>query len=173
MQIPNWRAATNFPLFYEVMPITKAKLERRFIVIRKMKQTEIDKIAEIWLDTNIKAHNFIPQKYWEDNFEVVKELFPQAEVYVYEDENTGEIQGFLGLSDNYIAGIFVWNEAQSRGIGKQLLDFVKAIKKQLTLSVYQKNVRAVKFYQNGDFKVQCEKTDENTGENEYFMMWEQ
>lgn len=141
-------------------------------MIRKLQETDIDKIAEIWLDTNIKAHNFIPQKYWEDNYEVVKELFPQAEVYVFEDENI-EIQGFVGIRDNYIAGIFVRSEAQSAGIGKQLLDFVKTIKKELTLSVYQKNLRAIKFYQSGDFKVQCEKTDENTGEKEYIMVWEQ
>jgi putative acetyltransferase len=142
-------------------------------VIRKFQESDIDRVAEIWLDTNIKAHDFIPRKYWEDNFEVVKEIFPQAEVYVYEDENKNKIQGFIGMNDNYIEGIFVWSDAQSGGIGKQLLDFVKTIKKQLTLSVYQKNIRAVKFYQNGYFKVQCEKTDENTGEKEYFMIWEQ
>lgn len=142
-------------------------------MVRKLQETDIDTIAEIWLDTNIKAHNFIPQKYWEDNFEGVKEIFPQAEVYVYVDENNDKIQGFIGMSDNYIAGIFVWSDAQSGGIGKQLLDFVKDIKKQLTLSVYQKNIRAVKFYQSGNLKVQCEKTDENTGEKEYFMVWEQ
>lgn len=87
-------------------------------MIRKLQVTDINKIAEIWLDTNIKAHNFIPQKYWKDNFEVVKELFPQAEVYVFEDENKSEIQGFVGIRDNYIAGIFVRSDAQSAGIGK-------------------------------------------------------
>lgn len=142
-------------------------------MIRKLQETDIDKIAVIWLDTNVKAHNFISKKYWEDNFEVVKEIFPQAEVYVYEDESKGKIQGFVGMNDNYIEGIFVWSDAQSGGIGKQLLDFVKSIKKQLTLSVYQKNIRAVKFYQREHFKVQSEKTDENTGEKEYFMVWEQ
>ncbi|BCN30856.1 GNAT family N-acetyltransferase [Anaeromicropila herbilytica] len=142
-------------------------------MIRKLQETDIDRIAEIWLNTNMKAHNFISSKYWEDNFERVKEIFPKAEVYVYEDENKGKIQGFIGMSDNYIEGIFVWSDAQSCGIGKQLLDFVKTIKKQLTLSVYQKNIRAVRFYKSSNFNVQCEKMDENTGEKEYVMVWEQ
>lgn len=103
----------------------------------------------------------------------MKEIFPQSEVYVYEDENTGKIQGFIGMSDNYIEGIFVCADAQSYGIGKQLLDFVKTTRKQLFLSVYQKNIRALKFYQSGNFKVQNAKIDENTGEKEYFMIWEQ
>lgn len=139
-------------------------------MIRELQEADIDRIGEIWLDTNMKAHNFISKKYWEDSFEAVIELFPQAEVYVYEDNNN-KIQGFVGLIDHYIAGIFVCSDAQSGGIGKQLLNYVKSIKKQLTLSVYQKNIRAVKFYQNENFKIQCEKTDENTGEKEYFMVY--
>lgn len=156
-----------------IRQVINLNLLGEYVVIRKLQETDIDRIALIWLDTNVKAHNFITKKYWEDNFEVVKEIFSQAEVYVYEDENKGKIKGFVGMSNNYIEGIFVWSDVQSGGIGKQLLDFVKSIKKQLTLSVYQKNIRAVKFYQREHFKVQCEKTDENTGEKEYFMVWEQ
>lgn len=142
-----------------------------YIMIRKLQKTDINNVADIWLDTNIKAHNFISAQYWKYNFEAVKGMFAQAEVYVYEDEN--KIQGFVGLSDDYIAGIFVWSEAQSSGIGKQLLDFAKGIKKQLSLSVYQKNTRAVKFYQRENFEIQCENMDENTGEKEYSMIWTQ
>ena len=110
-------------------------------MIRKFRKTDISRIADIWLDANIKAHYFIPSQYWKDNFELVKEMFLQAEIYVYEDKN--QIQGFIGLDNCYIAGIFVCSEAQSLGIGKRLLDFAKSIKEQLSLSVYQKNTRAI------------------------------
>lgn len=137
--------------------------------MRRLKRTDIDCVADIWLDTNIKAHNFIPRQYWLDNFEAVKDMLIQAEIYVYED--AGEIQGFIGLSGDYIAGIFVRSKAQSGGIGKQLLDFVKGIKNRLTLNVYQKNIRAVSFYQREEFQIRFEDIDENTGEKEYFMEW--
>ena len=29
-------------------------------MIREFKRDDINKVADIWLDTNIKAHNFIP-----------------------------------------------------------------------------------------------------------------
>lgn len=138
-------------------------------MIRKLQNTDINRVADIWLETNIEAHHFISAQYWKNNFETVKGMLMQAEVYVYEDADN--IQGFVGLSDDYIAGIFVWNEAQAHGIGKQLLDFVKSIKKQLSLSVYQKNVQAINFYQRENFKIQCEHTDEMTGEKEYHMIW--
>lgn len=38
------------------------------------------KVADIWLDTNIKAHNFIPAQYWESYYEPVKEMLLQAEI---------------------------------------------------------------------------------------------
>lgn len=66
-----------------------------------------------------------------------------------------------------MAGIFVCHKEQSKGIGKQLLDFVKQSKNQLSLSVYQKNARAVKFYQREDFEIQCESVDQDTDEKEY------
>lgn len=69
------------------------------------------------------AHYFISKQYWQNNFELVKELLLQATVYVYEDNQ--EIQGFIGLNDEYIEGIFVSNEMQSHGIGKALLNYAK------------------------------------------------
>lgn len=140
-------------------------------MIRKFQNKDIDKVAEIWLDTNIKAHNFISAQYWQDNFEVVKGMLLQAEIYVYENEATNKILGFIGLSDDYISGVFVFSEAQSNGIGKHLLDFVKGIKTELSLSVYKKNVRAVKFYQREGFRLYSEDIDKNTKEEEYVMIW--
>ena len=87
-------------------------------MIRKLQKADLNDVANLWLDTNLKAHNFIAAEYWNTNFEFVKEMLPQAEVYVY--ENDKKIQGFIGLNGEYIEGIFVAAEMQSRGIGKLL-----------------------------------------------------
>ena len=73
-------------------------------MIREFQRDDINKVADIWLDTNIKAHNFIPAEYWKSNFKSVKEALLLAEVYVYEYDT--EIQGFIGLNDEYVEGIF-------------------------------------------------------------------
>ena len=139
-------------------------------MIRNLTGIDIDETAIICLETNIKAHDFISTEYWKSNFDRVKEMLLQAEVYVYENE--GSIQGFIGLNDEYIAGLFVSNQAQSHGIGKCLLNFVKDQKRKLSLSVYQKNIRAIRFYQREGFVIQCEKIDDHSGEKEYVMTWE-
>ena len=139
-------------------------------MIRKLQKADINRVADIWLKTNLKAHFFIPEQYWISNYEFVKELLPQTEVYVYEDDKM--IQGFIGINDEYIEGIFVSDEMQSRGIGKMLLDYIKDKKDRLQLKVYQKNVRAMSFYQREGFTIQSESMDEFTGEKEYVMNWE-
>ena len=147
--------------------------EGRNTMIRKMQTTDTDRVAEIWLDTNLKAHDFIPPEYWKGNYDAVKEMISQAEVYVYIDEDKNQIQGFIGLDEDYIAGIFVWGEAQSRGIGRRLLDRAKEDRRKLTLNVYARNPGAVRFYQREGFRITEEDVDRDTGEAEYLMCWEQ
>ena len=138
-------------------------------MIRELRKADINSVAEIWLDTNRKAHAFIPASYWESNFASVKEMLPQAEVYVY--ENDKGIQAVLGLSGEYIEGIFVSEGAQSRGIGKCLLDCAKDRKPALRLNVYQKNVRAIRFYRREGFQIRRSGLDAATGEPDCEMIW--
>lgn len=78
-----------------------------FIMIRKLQKTDIDRAATIWLDSNLKA-----------------------------------------------------------------LDFIKDKKEMLCLNVYQKNMRAICFYQREGFEIQGESLDETTNEKDYVMIWE-
>ncbi|MEE0762153.1 MAG: N-acetyltransferase [Acutalibacteraceae bacterium] len=140
-------------------------------MIRQFKKNDLPAVMQIWLDTNIKAHDFIPKEYWESNYEIVKEILPDAEIYVHEDDTAGFIDGFIGLTDNYIAGIFVKEDKQSKGIGKQLLNYVKNIKPNISLSVYQKNTKAVRFYKREQFQIVSENVDDITNEKEFIMEW--
>ena len=140
-------------------------------MIRELRKADINKVANIWLDTNITAHYFIPEQYWKSNFELVKELLLQAIVYVYEDNQ--EIWGFIGLNDEYVEGIFVSDEMQSQGIGKLLLNYAKDKQSKLFLNVYQKNTRAISFYQRERYEDQHGGLDKATGENDYVMVWQQ
>ena len=138
-------------------------------MIRVLEEKDVDTVAKIWLETNIKAHDFIASNYWKEHYEIIKDMFLQAEVYLYEIEK--EIMGFIGLDKEYIEGIFVLDQYQKRGIGKALLNHVKAKKEHLSLNVYQKNLNAILFYQREGFCVQYEDVDKNTGEKEYRMVW--
>ncbi|MGN0709269.1 MAG: GNAT family N-acetyltransferase [Anaerovoracaceae bacterium] len=141
-------------------------------MIRKSGGRDIDDVMRIWLEGNLGAHGFIPREYWTGNFDAVKKAIREAEVYVHESGETGCVDGFIGLSGNYVEGIFVDEHARSHGVGKSLIDFVKGIKPSLELSVYEKNERALSFYAREDFKVASEETDDATGEKCLIMEWE-
>ena len=131
-------------------------------MVRQYSDNDIDAVMQIWLDTNIQAHHFIPSDYWRTNCNIVKEhksSFPTA------------IDGFIGLNDDYIEGVFVKETMQSKGIGKQLLNHAKEFKSKLKLSVYQENEKAIKFYLREKFSIQSESVDDNTGEKEFIMVW--
>ncbi len=140
-------------------------------MIRKLRKTDIDEVAYIWLAENKKSHGFISAAYWEKHFETVKKMFLQTEMYVYEENDS--IKGFIGLDGEYIAGIFVRHQNQSTGIGRKLLNFLKNLRGQLELNVYQKNEGAVRFYKREQFEIRYKSIDTSTGEVEYLMVWKQ
>ena len=138
-------------------------------MIRKFDEKDLHAVMELWLESNIEAHDFIDSRYWKENYSKVEEMLPQAEIYVYEEAK--KIAGFIGLTGNYIAGIFVGKSCRSNGIGRRLLDYVKEERETLMLQVYEKNRRAVCFYKREGFYMVQEQTEEGTGEKEFLMEW--
>jgi ribosomal protein S18 acetylase RimI-like enzyme len=139
-------------------------------MIKKLEESKIDNIMKIWLETNISAHDFISKDYWKQNYDFVKKVLPEANIFVYEED--GEIKGFIGiLEESYIAGLFILNKYQNEGIGSKLLEKCKEDYSILSLDVYAKNLKAIKFYKKHGFKIEKEKENDDTKEIEYSMRW--
>lgn len=139
-------------------------------MIRAFKQEDLDTIMNIWLNSNIKFHNFIPKEFWINNYEYVKKSLPDATIYIFEEDDI--IKGFIGIINNNIEGLFVKEEYQSCGIGRKLLDEIKKSNTTLTLSVFQKNSRALKFYLSNGFNIISTEESPYKNELEYKMRWE-
>ena len=76
-------------------------------MVIKLKDSEVDKIMGIQLQTTIKSHYFIDKEYWIDNYELVKnEYIPNSKTFVYKDD--GGIKGFISIiNKSYIGALFV------------------------------------------------------------------
>ena len=138
-------------------------------MIRKFEKNDVNYVMKIWKNENINAHKFIPKEYWESNYRYIKEILPNSEIYVYVIKEN--IVGFIGLNQNYIEGIFIDTNNQCNGIGTLLLNKIKENRNTLTLSVYKKNINAIKFYKKNGFIIISESIDKNTKEIEYTMTW--
>ena len=55
-------------------------------MIRLFEFRDLDRIMEIWLEGNLTAHPFIKEEYWKQNYETVRSMLPNAEVYVFEQD---------------------------------------------------------------------------------------
>ena len=138
-------------------------------MVRRMEAAELGAVAEIWLEANLDAHDFVPEIYWRSQLEPVRESIWKAEVYVYEED--GAILGFIGLDGETVEGLFVKKEARSRGIGKALLDRAREGRDLLELRVYSENWPAVKFYYREGFTLFGQDVDRATGQDESLMAW--
>lgn len=127
-------------------------------------------VMTIWLESNLAVHNYIPAVYWWNKFDDVKSALKESEVYIYRQAD--EVFGFVGVQEDYLAGIFVDKEHRSEGIGQQLLNEMKQKHPKLSLNVYQKNQRAIDFYLREGFQKIEKQIDEVNGEPEWLMQWE-
>ena len=140
-------------------------------MIRKFETKDTERVMQIWLEVNIETHDFVASDYWLSKYHSVREQLLQANIYVYERDK--EIQGFVGMMDDYLAGIFVDKKYRSMGIGKGLLERVKENYSAFSLNVYQKNRRAVDFYLREGLSIVSKGIDEDTAETDYIMVWSQ
>ncbi|MNJ52719.1 putative N-acetyltransferase YjaB [compost metagenome] len=138
-------------------------------MIKQFEPSKLDQVMNIWLDTNIEAHPFVPKEFWLNNYEGVKSALFDAEILIYEEEL---VKGFIGIiGGSYIAGLFVAKQFQGQGIGRKLIEECKARYSSLVLDVFVKNSSAVQFYTNCGFEIIETKENEDTQEEEYSMVW--
>ncbi|HJB23572.1 MAG TPA: N-acetyltransferase [Candidatus Jeotgalibaca pullicola] len=138
--------------------------------IRKAKEAELDRLIEIWLESSFQAHDFIDQEYWEENREVMRNLYlPLSENFVVIE---GTIKGFLSMMGKEIAALFILPSEQGVGFGKALMQYAQEKNNEIYLNVYAQNERAKAFYQSQDFQIVEKSLDAATNEIEYRMHWE-
>lgn len=140
-------------------------------MIKELEKIEIEEVMNIWLKTNISAHNFISRNYWVKNYNIVKDKYiPVSKTFVYKEDNI--IKGFISIIDNsFIGALFVLEDYQGQGIGKKLVNHCKDLYSSLELAVYSENIPSVEFYKHCDFIIKKEQTNEDSGFMEYIMSW--
>jgi putative acetyltransferase len=98
----------------------------------------------------------------EDAWWFCERLFATNEIWLAEDAN-GPI-GYIAFRADFIEHLFVRPEAQSTGIGLQLLEKAKQAYAELSLWTFQQNLRARAFYERHGFVAVTETNGEDNEE---------
>ena len=137
--------------------------------IERMKPCQLDTCMALWQHGNQQAHAFISEAYWKEAAASVREQLLESEIWVALEGET--VRGFVGLQRDYIAGIFVDSSHQGKGVGSRLLTFCQHRHHTLSLEVYEKNERAIRFYRRHGFQIAERHIDDATGQPAYRMTW--
>lgn len=137
-------------------------------MIREFMTSDMGSVLNIWLESSVKAHDFVGREFWESKLDDMRNIYiPASETYVY--ESGSEVKGFFALHNEMLAAIFVAPDCQGEGIGQALMVRVKALRKRVTLNVYKENKKTVEFYKHCGFQLVAEKEDPHTGHLELVM----
>ncbi|WP_330564266.1 GNAT family N-acetyltransferase [Pseudomonas yamanorum] len=104
-------------------------------------------LGTLWERSVRATHDFLSEDDIQRLLPLVRDCYlpmPALEVWVYEDAQG--IAGFVGTGGNNVEMLFIDPSRRGQGIGRQLLDFVRALHDTLRVDVNEQNPQAVGFY---------------------------
>jgi putative acetyltransferase len=123
--------------------------------IRGAIPTDREALLDIWLRSVRATHTFVSE-------EDIRSMTPQVRDYLASSErefwvlcdDSGVIQGFMGMSGSEMESLFIAPEFQRRGAGRRLFLHARALHGALTVDVNEQNVAARAFYEAYGFVVE-------------------
>ncbi len=131
-------------------------------MIRKHQAKDLEQILSIWHQASTLAHPFLDSKFVEKVAMDMRNMYiPNSETWVYEENDS--IVGFISMLGNEIGGLFVLPNNHSKGIGTQLVDFIKKEHQELEVEVFENNVIGRAFYDKYGFELLQQFTHTESG----------
>ena len=137
-------------------------------MIRKREEKHNNEIINVWYEASSLAHPFLEADFVEKAKKDLRDIYiPNTETWVYEDNNA--VIGFISMLGNEIGGLFVLPNNHFKGIGTQLVNFIKESHSELDVEVFEKNTIGRAFYEKYGF-VQINKYYHAESKNEVLRL---
>ncbi|RLJ41503.1 putative acetyltransferase [Litoreibacter meonggei] len=137
-------------------------------MIRKYKTEDTDALISIWDTAERLAHPFLSTEVRNQVRKDMRKIYlPNAETWVLEER--GVPVGFIAMIGTEIGGLFLDPSKQGKGMGRQMVDHVAAIKGPLTVEVFKDNKVGLPFYERYGFVVTGEGLFEASGDETFKM----
>jgi putative acetyltransferase len=123
--------------------------------IRQAIPTDREVLLDIWLRSVRATHTFVSEQ-------EIRSMIPEVRDYLASREpefwvlcdDSGVIQGFMGMSGSKMESLFLAPEFQRRGAGRRLVLHAQARHGELTVDVNEQNGAARSFYEACGFVVE-------------------
>ena len=137
-------------------------------MMREYNTYDTDALITIWDRAEPLAHPFLSDEARDQvRRDTVNIYLPNAETWVL--ENDGTPVGFIAMIGTEIGGLFLDPSEQGKGLGRQMVDHVVAIKGPLTVEVFKDNKIGLPFYERYGFVVTGEGVFDASGDETFKM----
>jgi putative acetyltransferase len=137
-------------------------------MMREYNNEDTDALITIWDRAEPLAHPFLSDEVRDQvRRDTVNLYLPNAETWVL--ENDGTPVGFIAMIGTEIGGLFLEPSEQGKGLGRQMVDHVVAIKGPLTVEVFKDNKIGLPFYERYGFVVTSEGVFDASGDETFKM----
>ena len=137
-------------------------------MMREYNTEDTDALIAIWDNAEQLAHPFLSNEVRDQvRRDTLNIYLPNAETWVLESD--GAPVGFIAMIGTEIGGLFLDPSEQGKGLGRQMVDHIVAIKGPLTVEVFKDNKIALPFYERYGFLVIGEGVFDASGDETFKM----
>jgi len=120
-------------------------------VIRKYQPADCEEVLNVWARASAVAHSFLTQEFLKSERQQIADVYlPKADTWVWEAD--GHVVGFISLLGNEVGGLFVDPKSRQSGIGRALMDRARALRCELEVEVFKRNLPGRVFYVEHGFE---------------------
>lgn len=131
-------------------------------LIREYQPADCDDVLRVWASASALAHPFLSEEFLELERHNIPDVYlPNAETWVWEAD--GHVVGFISLLGNEVGAIFVDPAFHRFGIGRALIDRARALRGELEVEVFERNLQGRAFYAKLGFELTHRKVHDQTG----------
>lgn len=121
-------------------------------MVRKATIKDYLRLIEIWKSSVKATHYFLAKEDFEDIKSKLSTYFDHVSLFVYEDFQSGNIKGFIGIAEDKIEMLFIEDSSRGEGIGKILINYALKELNAHQVDVNEQNHQAVGFYEHLGFE---------------------
>ena len=131
-------------------------------MIRKYEPADCEDVVNVWARASAVAHPFLSPEFMEQERHNIPNVhLPRADTWVW--DSNGRVVGFISLLGNEVGAIFVDPDFHRAGIGRALMEQARAVRGELEVEVFERNLLGRAFYANIGFEPVHQKIDDQTG----------
>ncbi|QJR13568.1 GNAT family N-acetyltransferase [Usitatibacter palustris] len=139
-------------------------------MIRRIEPKDVDETLRVFRDACTASHPFLKPEF----IEATERKMRERTLFEFHTDvlDEGGIRALLCRNGWGVEALFVDPHFQSQGLGKRMLDHLKAQTNVVQLCVFAQNPRAIRFYQREEFYALKIIDHRETGESLVVLKWE-